>query len=132
MILSGLKIRLSLLKILLKITLKAVMKDIYLKLIFKILIFSLFFFFFFILQWFSLFARNNKTWKNWKICSQFAWQKNYVIKPRNLKQSFNNGLILQRVHRVIKCNQKAWLKPSIDMNSQLTRKFKKWFKKIFF
>ena len=31
-------------------------------------------------------------------------------------QALNHGLILKKVHRVIKFNQKAWLKPYIDMN----------------
>ena len=30
---------------------------------------------------------------------------------RNLKQALNHGLILKKVHRVIKFNQKDWLKP---------------------
>ena len=42
-----------------------------------------------------------------------------VIHIRNLKQAFNHGLVLKRVHRVIKFNQKAWLKPYIDMNTTL-------------
>ena len=34
---------------------------------------------------------------------------------RNLKQAVNNGLVLKKVHKVIKFNQNAWLKPYIDM-----------------
>ena len=52
-----------------------------------------------------------------------------VIQIRNLKQSLNHGLILTKVHRVIKFNQKAWLKPYIDMN---TKKTKNNFEKDFF
>ena len=43
----------------------------------------------------------------------------YVIHIRNLNQGLNHGLILKKVHRVIKFNQKAWLKPYIDMNTKL-------------
>ena len=43
----------------------------------------------------------------------------YVIHIRNLKQALNHGLILKKVHRKIKFNQKAWLKPYIDMNTKL-------------
>ena len=37
-------------------------------------------------------------------------KENYVIHIRALKQALNNGLILKKVHRVIKFNQEAWLK----------------------
>ena len=37
------------------------------------------------------------------------------------------------MHRIIKFNQKAWLKPYIDMNTDLRIKVKKkYFKKYFF
>ena len=39
----------------------------------------------------------------------------HMIQMRNLKQALNHGLILKKVHTVIKFNQKAWLKPYIDM-----------------
>ena len=35
-------------------------------------------------------------------------KENYVIHTRALKQALNNGLILKKVHRVIKFNQEAW------------------------
>ena len=31
----------------------------------------------------------------------------YVIHIRNLKQAFNHGLVLKKVHRIIKFNQNA-------------------------
>ena len=34
----------------------------------------------------------------------------YVIHIRNLKQALDHGLVLKKVHRVIKFNQNAWLK----------------------
>ena len=37
---------------------------------------------------------------------------------RALKQASNHGLVLKKVHRVIKFNQKALLKPFIDMNTE--------------
>ena len=36
---------------------------------------------------------------------------------RNLKQALNHGLILEKVHGVIKFNQNARLKPYIDENA---------------
>ena len=49
----------------------------------------------------------------------------YVIHIRNLKKALNHGLILKKVQRVIKFNQKAWLKPYIHMNTKLKQKEKK-------
>ena len=43
----------------------------------------------------------------------------YVIQTRNLKQALNNGLVLKKVHKVNKFNQKAWLEPYIDMIIEL-------------
>ena len=45
----------------------------------------------------------------------------YVIHIRNLIRALNHGLVLQNVHRVIKFNQNAWLKPYIDMNTDLRK-----------
>ena len=44
----------------------------------------------------------------------------------------DNGLVLKDVHRVIKFNQKAWLKPYIDMSSKLRTKAKNKFENYFF
>ena len=49
----------------------------------------------------------------------------YVIYIRNLNQALNHGLILKKVHIVIKFNQRAWLKRYIDMNTKLRQKAKK-------
>ena len=51
-----------------------------------------------------------------------------VMNIRNLKQALNDGLILKKFHRVIKFNQKAWLKLYIDLNSNLkkSKKRKMW------
>ena len=52
------------------------------------------------------------------ICSIEDKEK-YVIHIRTLKQALNHGLKRKKVHRVIKFNQKTWLKPYIDMNTKL-------------
>ena len=46
----------------------------------------------------------------------------YVIHIINLKQALNHRLLLKRAHRVINFNQKAWLKPDIDINTELRKK----------
>ena len=65
------------------------------------------------------------------VCSTEEKEK-YVIHIRGLKQALNHGLILKEVHSVIKCNQKAWLKPYIDMNTRLRKEAKDEFEKDFF
>ena len=49
----------------------------------------------------------------------------YVFHIKNLKQALNNGLVFRKLHRVIKFNQKAWLKPYINMNTDLRKINKK-------
>ena len=55
-----------------------------------------------------------------------------VIRIRFLKQALNHGLVFKKVHRVIKFNQKDWLKPYIDMNTKLRKEAKNKFEKDFF
>ena len=54
-----------------------------------------------------------------KLVTNLHDKTEYVIYIRNLKQALNHGLIWKKVHRVVKLNQKAWLKPYIDMNTKL-------------
>ena len=48
----------------------------------------------------------------------------YLTNKRNLKQASNQRLVLKKVQRVIKFNQNAWLKPYIDMNTDLRKRAK--------
>ena len=65
------------------------------------------------------------------ICSIEEKEK-YVAQTRALKQALNRGLILKKVHRVIKLTQRAWLKPHIDMNTKKRMEAKNEFEKNFF
>ena len=47
--------------------------------------------------------------------------KKYVVHIKSLKQSLNHGLELKKIHRIIEFNQKVWLKPYIDMNTELRK-----------
>ena len=67
-----------------------------------------------------------------KIICSIEDQEKYVIHIKALKQAFNHGLKLKEVHRVIQFNQKAWLKPYIDMNTKLRKEAKNEFEKDFF
>ena len=59
-------------------------------------------------------------------------KKSYVVHTRSLKQASNHWLILKKVQRVIQFNQEAWLKPYIDMNTELRKQAKNDFEKDFF
>ena len=54
-----------------------------------------------------------------------------VIHIRNLNRAVNHWLVLKKVHRVIKFNQKSWFKPYINMSTELTKNQKIILKKIF-
>ena len=51
-----------------------------------------------------------------KLLAKLHVKEEHVIHITDLKQALNRELVLKKVHRVIKFNQKAWLKPYIDMN----------------
>ena len=46
-------------------------------------------------------------------------KKKCVVHIRSLKQALNYRLKLKKVHRIIEFNQESWLKPYIDMNTEL-------------
>ena len=49
-----------------------------------------------------------------------------------MKQALNHAFVLKKLHRFIKLNQKAWLRPYIYMNTQLRMKAKSDFEKDIF
>ena len=65
------------------------------------------------------------------ICSIEDKEK-YVVHIKALKQVLNYDLKLKKVQRVIQFYQKAWLKPYIDMNTELRKNAKNEFEKNFF
>ena len=67
-----------------------------------------------------------------KLVTNLCDKNEYVIHIRTLKQGLNHGLILNKVHRVIKFNPKDWLKPYIDINTELRLKTKNNLEKDFF
>ena len=54
------------------------------------------------------------------------------IHIRNLKQALNHGLVLKKLHRIIKLKKKCRLKSYIDINTDLRKKAKNDFEKVFF
>ena len=65
------------------------------------------------------------------VCNLYD-KKKYVTHINALKQALNHGLKLKKVHRVIEFNQKEWLKPYIDMNTELRKAAKNDFDKDLF
>ena len=59
-------------------------------------------------------------------------EKRYVAHIRNIKQALNHGLKLKKVRKAIAFYQEAWLKPYIDMNTELRKKAKNNFEKDFY
>ena len=56
-----------------------------------------------------------------KFVAKLHDKKEYIIHIKNLQQALNHGLVLKKVHRVIKFYQERCLKPYIDKNTQLRR-----------
>ena len=65
------------------------------------------------------------------VCNLFN-KKKYVVHTNALKQALNHGLKFKKIHRVIEFNQEAWLKPYIDMNTELRKAAKNDFEKDLF
>ena len=67
-----------------------------------------------------------------KLVCNLLNKKKYVVHINALKQALNHGLNLKKIHRVITFNKKEWLKPYIDMNTELRKAAKNDFEKDFF
>ena len=73
-----------------------------------------------------------KTRKIEEIRAKFHDKEEYVIHINKLKQALNHGLVLKKVYKVIDLNQKALLKPYIDMNIEVRKNASNDFGKMFF
>ena len=67
-----------------------------------------------------------------KLVCNLRNKKKHVVHVRSLKQALNHGLKLKKAHRIIEFNQEAWIKPYIDMNTELRKIANKDFEKDFF
>ena len=76
--------------------------------------------------------KSKKVNKVEKLICSIENKEKYVIHIRALKQALPHGLILEKVHRVIQFKQKAWLKPYIDINTELRKDAKNEFEEGFF
>ena len=67
-----------------------------------------------------------------KLVANLHEKTEYVIHKGNLKKALNHRLVFKKVHRVSNFKKNSWLKPYIDMNTDLRRKTKNGFKNDFF
>ena len=56
-----------------------------------------------------------------KLVCNLSNKKKYITHINSLKQALNHGLKLKKIHRINEFNQKEWLKPHIDMNTELRK-----------
>lgn len=59
-------------------------------------------------------------------------KEKYVVHYRMLKLALRHGLVLKRVHRIMQFKQSLWMKPYIDLNTELRKKSVNDFEKSFF
>ena len=67
-----------------------------------------------------------------KLLASFDKKERYVIHYRNLKQAMRHGIKLEKSHRILQFNQTRWLKPYIDLNTELRKGTKIAFEKDLF
>ena len=70
---------------------------------------------------YRFYLKQQKIEKVKKLITNLHNKTEYVIHIKNLKQALNHGVVLKKVHRVIKFDRNAWLKPYIDLNSKLKK-----------
>ena len=81
---------------------------------------------------YHFYPKEKKVEKVEKFICSIEDKEKYVIHIRALKQALNHDLKLKKVHRAIQFNQKSWLKPYIDMNSELGTEAENKFEEDFF
>lgn len=59
-------------------------------------------------------------------------KNNYVIHYKMLKCALQHGLVLKKIHKILKFNQSKWLPPYIDLNTNLRMKASNEFEENYF
>ena len=72
-----------------------------------------------------------KTEKVEKLAANLYNKTEYVTNTIDLKEAFNLVLVLKKIHRVIRFYQKSWVKPYINIETDLRKAEKIILKNIF-
>ncbi|XP_060848275.1 uncharacterized protein LOC132927701 [Rhopalosiphum padi] len=67
-----------------------------------------------------------------KLMATFERKVHYVVHYSNLKQAIANGLIVDKVHRVLEFRQSPWLAPYIALNTEMRKRATNEFEEKFF
>ena len=67
-----------------------------------------------------------------KLVPSLRKKERYVVHYRNLKLYHSLGMRVSKIHRAVKFRQEAWMKPYIEMNTELRAKSTSDFEKDFF
>ena len=67
-----------------------------------------------------------------KLISNVNEKNKYLLHRQNLKQYLDLGLKLKKIHRGITFNENVWLKPHVELNTNLRSKAQNEFEKDFF
>lgn len=67
-----------------------------------------------------------------KLLLTLSDKKNYVIHYRMLKLALQHGLILKKIHHILKFRQSAWMKPYIELNTNMRTKATSQFEKNYY
>ncbi|CAI6348108.1 unnamed protein product [Macrosiphum euphorbiae] len=67
-----------------------------------------------------------------KLMATLERKERYIVHYRNLKQAIANGLIVEKVHRVLEFKQSAWLAKYINLNTEMRKKASNEFERDFF
>ena len=70
--------------------------------------------------------------KHPKLVPNFFRHKNYVVSGNNLHYYKSKGVVIEKIHKILKYRQKDWLKPYIELNTKLRAQAKNEFEKDFF
>ena len=53
-----------------------------------------------------------------KLIPDLLLKKNHVVHSRNLRYYLSEGLILKKIHKILKSKQSDWMKPYVEFNTQ--------------